>query len=70
MVDEDKKGTSPPAVAQDEESRFSDTVKLDEMAQTLIGRQLALVYGEVLEQPIPDHFIKLLDELEKKERGR
>lgn len=43
-------------------------VKLDESAQALIGHHLKAVYSEIVEQPIPDHFLKLLEELERKER--
>ena len=45
-------------------------VKLDESAQALIGHHLKAVYSEIVEQPIPDQFLKLLDELERKERER
>ena len=44
--------------------------KLDDSAQALIGHQLKAVYSEIVEQPIPDEFLKLLDELERKERER
>jgi hypothetical protein len=41
------------------------SVPLD--AQTQIGRRLASIYNEVLQQPVPDRFRILLDELEQKE---
>jgi hypothetical protein len=44
-------------------------VKLDESAQTLIGHHLKAVYREIVDQPIPDQFLKLLEDLERKERG-
>ena len=44
-------------------------VKLDESAQTLIGHHLKTVYREIVDQPIPDQFLKLLEDLERKERG-
>jgi Anti-sigma factor NepR len=43
-------------------------VKLDESAQALIGHHLKAVYSEIVEQPIPDQFLKLLEDLERKER--
>lgn len=41
-------------------------VKLDPSAQALIGQQLRAVYGEILSQPVPDHLLELLEELERK----
>ncbi len=35
--------------------------------QAHIGRQLRAVYDEVAQQPVPDRFLKLLDELERKQ---
>jgi Anti-sigma factor NepR len=35
-------------------------------AQTQIGRRLASLYNEVLQQPVPDRFRLLLDELDQK----
>ncbi len=45
-------------------------ITLDEAAQQMIGQQLKAVYGEIVQQPVPDQFLKLLDELERKERGQ
>lgn len=45
-------------------------VKLDEAAQMLIGQHLKAAYSEIVCQPIPDQFLQLLDELERKERDR
>ncbi len=44
-------------------------VRLDEAAQALIGQHLKAVYSEIVQQPIPDEFLKLLDDLERKERS-
>ena len=35
-----------------------------------IGRQLRGLFDEVVTQPVPEKFLKLLDELEQKEAGR
>lgn len=35
--------------------------------QQHIGRQLKAVYEEVAQQPIPDRFVRLLEELERKQ---
>jgi hypothetical protein len=51
--------------------RMGDPViTLDESAQQMIGQQLKAVYDEIVQQPVPDQFLKLLDELERKERGQ
>lgn len=39
-------------------------------AQSQIGRQLRKAYQELLEEPLPDRFSKLLQELAKRERDR
>ena len=47
----------------------NDEPMLDPKAQELIGRQLKVLYGSILEEPVPDQFVKLLEDLERKERG-
>lgn len=42
---------------------------LSREAQGRIGQHLRRVYGEILAEPLPDKFTKLLDELAKTERG-
>lgn len=39
---------------------------LDEALSAHIGVQLKAVFNEILSEPVPDHFLKLLDELERK----
>jgi hypothetical protein len=41
---------------------------LDPRVRTHIGRKIKAVYDEVLQEPVPDRFVNLLDELSKKER--
>lgn len=43
-------------------------VKLDATAQALIGQQLRAIYDDIRQQEVPDHLLRLLDELERKER--
>jgi hypothetical protein len=43
-------------------------LKLDDSAQLLIGQHLKAVYSEIVREPIPEQFLQLLDELERKER--
>ena len=47
----------------------NDEPKLDPKAQELIGRQLKVLYGSILDEPVPDQFVKLLEDLERQERG-
>ncbi|MGI9476050.1 MAG: NepR family anti-sigma factor [Hyphomicrobiaceae bacterium] len=42
---------------------------IDSDAEALLGRKLASVYSELVEQPVPDRFKDLLDRL-MKERSR
>lgn len=43
--------------------------RLDDAAQALIGQHLKAVYSEIVQQPVPEEFLKLLEELERKERS-
>jgi hypothetical protein len=38
--------------------------------QAHIGRQLRAVYDEVANEAVPDRFLKLIEELERKETGK
>jgi hypothetical protein len=40
--------------------------RLEADLQAHIGRQLRAVYDEVVSEPVPDKFIRLLEELERK----
>ena len=44
-----------------------DEPRLDDASQSAIGRQLRAVYSEIVQQPVPDNFLRLLEELERKE---
>lgn len=64
-------GGAKPAEADKHVHRPNETdLKLDGSAQLLIGQHLKAVYGAIVRQPIPDQFLQLLDELERKERDR
>ena len=41
--------------------------RIEPAIQAHIGRQLRAVYNEVLAEPVPDRFLKLLAELARKE---
>ena len=53
----------------DQQDTTESEIRLDDAAQAAIGRQLRTVYSEIVQQPVPDQFLQLLDELERKERG-
>jgi hypothetical protein len=38
--------------------------------QRALGRRLRAMFNEVTDEPLPDAFLNLLDELERKEKGR
>ena len=42
----------------------------DAAIQQRIGEELRVMYDGVTKEPIPDKFLKLLDELEAKDRAR
>lgn len=41
---------------------------LDPRVRSHIGRRIKALYDEVAEEPVPDRFVALLEELAKKER--
>lgn len=59
-------GDDETVIYTDDTSKIE--IKLDDAAQAAIGRQLRAVYSEIVQQPVPDQFLQLLDELERKER--
>jgi hypothetical protein len=44
--------------------------KLDSGSQKRIGDQLRAMYDELMQQPVPDRFKELLDQLDKKNGGK
>ena len=42
---------------------------LDQTLQAHIGRQLRAMYDEVIQEPVPDRFLQLLEGLESKTAG-
>jgi hypothetical protein len=41
--------------------------RMEAELQDHIGRELRALYNEVVEEPIPERFLKLLDDLERKQ---
>jgi hypothetical protein len=56
----------PQQVTHETHSAASIEGRMEPELQDHIGRQLRAVYKEVLEEPVPDRFLKLLAELEGK----
>ena len=52
-------GTSP-------NGKLGTEAKLDGSSQKRIGDQLRAMYDELMQQPVPDRFRELLDQLDKK----
>lgn len=59
-------GTSSAAVDPNPGLSQKSTLPLDTQIQAHIGRRLIAVYDEILQQPVPDRFRLLLDELDQK----
>lgn len=47
----------------------STGVSLDSQLQAQIGRKLKAMYDTYLNEPIPDHLVSLLEQLDEKTRG-
>ncbi len=58
-----KPQTTPPDQASQEGT-------LGRSLQAQLGRQLRTIFADVAEEPVPDRFRKLLDELEAREKRR
>jgi hypothetical protein len=54
------------------EANLSDKLdpKLDSNSQRRIGDQLRAMYDELMQQPVPDRFRDLLEQLEKSNRSK
>ena len=49
--------------------KLGTDAKLDSSSQKRIGDQLRAMYDELMQQPVPDRFKDLLDQLDKKKEG-
>jgi hypothetical protein len=52
-----------------DEASTAEGAILDPELQAHIGRQLRTVYDGVLNEPVPDRFLKLLEALEREQAG-
>jgi hypothetical protein len=61
----------PPSQAKaNDMSTNLDGPKLDRSTQTRIGDQLRAMYHDLMEQPVPDKFKALLDQLEQRDQKK
>lgn len=68
-----KKGKGQPASGDQAPARVAGKVHpkiLDRQMQSALGRHLRAVFDDVANAPVPDKFMKLLQELEDKEKQR
>lgn len=49
--------------------KLGTSAKLDSGSQKRIGDQLRAMYDELMQQPVPDRFKDLLDQLDQKKDG-
>lgn len=49
------------------DAKLGTDAKLDSGSQKRIGDQLRAMYDELMQQPVPDRFKDLLDQLDKKD---
>jgi hypothetical protein len=66
--DEGKEGATMESTAAGK-SRVSPTRGLDTRSQEAIGRALKAHYDDLVQAPVPDKFMELLDRLEATERS-
>ena len=59
-------GSSPPREARDAVAPMTGSkgTSLESDLQAHIGRHLRSVYDDVVREPIPEHFLRLLEDLE------
>jgi hypothetical protein len=73
-VKDDHTSVSPDnPVKQESLSRQSggtEAGSLDQDTQSAIGRQLRAMFDEIVQAPVPERFLKLLSELEKRQKRR
>lgn len=51
------------------DGKLGTRARLDNSSQKRIGDQLRAMYDELMQQPVPDRFKELLEQLDKKKDG-
>jgi hypothetical protein len=67
--DPGKRKQAPPMISQQTGTTTKPLGTLESDLQAHIGRQLRAVYDEVVSEPVPEKFLRLLEELERKKAG-
>jgi len=62
-------GHSPDDEADTGMAQKNGGPKLDRGTQSRIGDQLRAMYNDLMDQPVPDKFKALLEQLEKRDEG-
>jgi hypothetical protein len=72
MSESDRQKQRPKPVQGDDVqgARAKDGAGVDSTIQAHIGRHLRALYDDIVEQPVPERFRKLLEELEQKKAGQ
>ncbi|HRK18383.1 MAG TPA: NepR family anti-sigma factor [Hyphomicrobiaceae bacterium] len=66
MTDKKRTGSGEIGAAPNSGERRGESPPLSRDAQDMIARRLRETYGANLEEPVPDKFMKLLEQLAKK----
>jgi hypothetical protein len=64
-----RNGHSPDNEADAGMAQKESGPKLDRGTQSRIGDQLRAMYNDLMDQPVPDKFKALLEQLEKRDEG-
>lgn len=64
-----RNGHSPEDEAESGMAQNGSGPKLDRGTQSRIGDQLRAMYNDLMDQPVPDKFKSLLEQLEKRNEG-
>jgi hypothetical protein len=64
MMNTDNKPSSRTRVMQAQKSEKNHVVKLGPDIKAKIGMQLRLMYGELVDQGVPDRFVEMLKRLD------
>jgi hypothetical protein len=54
----------------DSDNSPPEAPKLEPGAQNMLGRELRHMYHQIVSEPVPDRFVRLLDQLEQAEGSR
>jgi Anti-sigma factor NepR len=70
LAAERKTQMKPQATAGPTKEEAPQEGMIERSLQAQLGRQLRTIFSDVAEEPVPDRFVKLLEELEAREKRR